>query len=334
MAYTKKPKFSYSKLNTYSSCGWKYYLTYITGHYVFTDSLASELGTLLHHTEEEIAKSLKAGETPNYEQLKKDFAELNIPKAFPGDNKGGIYGTNILKERYKEEYFKPNAEGVSYFTKVADYLTHGIYRLEEFLSANPNLLIFDMEKYFAVDYKGHLLSGFIDRIFYDTETEEYIIEDIKTKGKLFSDQDLATPMQFVVYVYALAQTLGISEDKIKCVYDLPFCDMKQPAGTANFMKRGLKKLDSIFEGIETEDYAPAPSPLCHWCPFCPTNPEQTEEGKYLCPYYSLWTREDKTHAVANKWQGMEKHSEIMREEKEKQLAAAADSQDKKTDFDF
>lgn len=84
----------------------------------------------MHHTEEEIAKALKSGDAPDYERLKQDFAELNIPKSFPGDNKGGIYGTNILKEKYKEEYFKPNAEGVSYFTKIADYLNHGIYRLE------------------------------------------------------------------------------------------------------------------------------------------------------------------------------------------------------------
>lgn len=87
------------------------------------------------------------------------------------------------------------------------------------------------------------------------------------------------------------------------------------------MKRGIKKLDAIFEGIESGDYTPGPSPLCYWCPFSPTNPEQIEEGKYLCPYYSLWTREEKTHAVANKWLGMEKHNGIMQKEKEKQIAA-------------
>lgn len=179
-----------------------------------------------------------------------------------------------------------------------------------------------------------MLSGFIDRIFYNTNTGEYIIEDIKTKEKPFSDADLTTPMQFVVYTYALAQTLGISEDQIQCVYNLPFCDMRQPAGTANFMKRGIKKLDAIFEGIESGDYTPGPSPLCYWCPFSPTNPEQIEEGKYLCPYYSLWTREEKTHTVANKWLGMEKHNGIMQKEKEKQIAAEQTPQDLKNDFDF
>ena len=194
MAYTKKPKFSYSKLNTYESCGFKYNLVYNEGHYVYSDSLASELGTLLHWTEENIARALKAGDKPDYEKLKYDFENVNIPKESPRDLKGGIYGTNILKEKYKEDFYRPNAEGVSYFTKVADYLTYGIYRLEKYLEENPDLLIFDMEKYFSVEYEGHVLSGYIDRIFYNTETAEYIVEDIKTREKPFSDQDLITPM--------------------------------------------------------------------------------------------------------------------------------------------
>lgn len=33
-------KFSYSKLNTFESCGWKYKLQYVDGHYISADSLA------------------------------------------------------------------------------------------------------------------------------------------------------------------------------------------------------------------------------------------------------------------------------------------------------
>lgn len=319
MAEYKKPvKYSYSRLNVYNSCAWRYRLQYLEGHFINVDSLAADLGTTLHYIEESIARSLKNHEEINYDQLKDEFYNINIPKTSPYDTKGGVYGINILKEKYKEEFYEPDDNGVSYNTKVEDYLNFGIYRLENYIKDNPGLEVYDMEKFFSVTYNGYTLSGFIDRIFYNKNTGKYIVEDIKTKGKLFKDTELVTPLQFVVYVYALHTTLNIPYEDIECFYDLPFCQTKQKAGTPGFMQRGMKKLDEIFTGIDAGNYEPNPSPLCHWCNFCPTNPNQPEAGKNLCPYYSLWTRENKTHAVSHKWRGMENHESIMNHELKKQ----------------
>lgn len=332
MGYVKKSKFSYSKLNTFESCGWKYNLTYEKGHYIFTDSLSTELGTLLHFCEENIAKALKNGEKPDYEALKNDFQNLNIPKTSPQDMDGGIYGINILKEKYKDEFYLPDEKGSSYYTRTLDYLTYGIYRLEKFLQDNPDLEVYDMEKFFSVDYNGSVLSGYIDRIFHNKKDGSYIIEDIKTKNKLFKDTELTTPLQFVVYVYALAENLGIPYDKITCSYDLPFLDTKQPAGTPGFMNRGIKKLDEIFNGIGAKNFEPNPSPLCHFCQFCYTNPNAPEEGKYLCPYHSQWTRENRVHTVEHKWTGADQYDQLQKEHEasKRETASAAEE----FDFDF
>lgn len=316
--YKKPVKYSYSRINVYNSCGWKYRLSYLEGHFINVDSLAADLGTTLHFIEENIARSLKDHEEIDYEQLKEDFFNINIPKTSPYDTKGGIYGINILKEKYKEEFYKPDDNGVSYNTKVEDYINFGIYRLENYIKENPGLEVYDMEKFFSVDYNGYILSGFIDRIFYNKNTGKYIVEDIKTKGKLFKDDELTTPLQFVVYVYALHSVLDVPYENIECYYDLPFCQTKQKAGTEGFMDRGIKKLNEIFSGISSDDFKPHPSPLCYWCNFSPTNPNQPEEGKNLCPYYSLWTRESKTHAVSHRWRGMENHDSIMAHELKKQ----------------
>ena len=119
--YAKKQKFSYSKINTYDSCGWKYYLTYKEGHYIFTENITTEFGTLVHWVYEQIGQKLKLGKTPDYEQLKKDFYDINIPKASKFDTKGGIFGVNILKEKYPEDFFKTNEAGQSYATKAKDF---------------------------------------------------------------------------------------------------------------------------------------------------------------------------------------------------------------------
>jgi len=330
----KKPqKFSYSKMNCYESCGWKYYLNYVENHFIFSDSLSSELGTLVHFIEQSIFDSIKLGEIINYEKLKEDFYNINIPKKSKFDTDGGIFGINILKEKYKEEFYKADNDGKSYFSKTLDYINYGIYRLEKYLKDNPDLEPFEAEKAFSFEYRGYILSGFIDRIFHNKITDEYIIEDIKTKAKPFKDEELKTPLQLIIYIVGLNKTLDIPVEKISCAYDLPFLNIKQPAGTKGFVKRGITKINSIFDKIEAKDFTPNPTPLCHWCQFCPTNPEQPEEGKDLCPYYSLWTREFKTQEVANKWRGMEFHGLVLEEEKAKNERKTKNGADK-FDFEF
>lgn len=332
--YTKKPpKFSYSKINTYDSCSWKYYLSYKQGIFLFTDSLASELGTTVHKVEQLMFDDLKAGKQIDYDYYKEYLKNIKIDKKDKFDTEGGIYGLNILKEKYKEDFYKVDDNGNSYYKTMLDYLSTGIYRLENYLKANPDLEPFKAEKFFSIEYKGCTLSGFIDRIFYNKATGEYIVEDIKTKNKPFKDTELITPMQFVIYSHALNQSLDIPLDKIKCVYDLPMVGIRQEAGTKGFVARGLKKLDKLFDGINAENWQPNPSPLCYWCPYSPTNPDQPEGGKNLCPYYSLWTRTSKTHDVANKWEGMEKHQEIMEKEIDKNNKKQKNGADA-FDFDF
>ena len=50
---------SYSKLSTFEQCPYKYKLIYLDNNYIKDDSIATEFGTLVHHIEEEIGKSLK-----------------------------------------------------------------------------------------------------------------------------------------------------------------------------------------------------------------------------------------------------------------------------------
>jgi len=305
-------KYSYSKLNTYNSCGWQYYLTYEEGHYIFSESVANEVGNLVHWTEETIARTILNGQKPDYDKLKNDFRNIHIERGF--GQRTAINGTNLLKEKYKEEFFEPDKNGSSYASRCEDYLSYGIYRLEKYLDANPNLEIYGMEKYFSLEFGDGVLSGYIDRIFYDKEANIYYIEDIKTKNKPFKDTELVTPLQFVVYVKALSQNLGLGFEHFKCAYDLPFLDMKQEAGTKGYMDRGIKKMNDIFASISAKDFEPNPSPLCAWCTYSPTNPNQPEAAKLLCPYYSKWTETNRVHKVAHKWEGMEKHAEIMEKE--------------------
>ena len=328
----KAKKISHSKLNVYDSCAWKYYLTYEENHFIFTDNISSELGTLLHAVEEKIFNLIKENNPIPYQELIDFFQNANLPKRNKFDTENGIFGLNILKEKYKEEFYKTDELGRSYYSKTSDYIEYGIHRLEDYFKDNPNIKPFEAEKYFSFTYRGYILSGFIDRIFYDTEKDIYIIEDIKTKGKPFKDEELVTPMQFVIYCMGLHECLDIPYEKIICRYNLPFLNITQDAGTKGFIKRGTEKLDKIIDKIESKEWKPNPSPLCYWCQYSQTNPDQPEEGKNLCPYYSLWTPDKKNKGVENKWEGMDQHAKIL----QKFLQKNGKIQVKKIvdDFDF
>lgn len=307
------PRGSYSKVNTYEGCGWRYYLTYEKNYFFFGESLSADFGALVHFFEQKIFETLKRGEAVDYDSLRQEFKTINIPKKDRFDTEGGIFGTNILQKKYGKEFYDTDEQGDSYFSRAEKYLSTGIYRLEDYLKENPDIYPWAAEKYFSITFEGYIFSGHIDRIFYKEKTDEYIIEDIKTKNKPFKEKELETPLQFVIYCIGMQEGMDIPYEKISCRYDLPFLNRKQDAGERGFVTRGTLRLKKILQGIKEKDWTPNPSPLCYYCPYCNSNPAQPEGAENLCPYYSLWKPTEKTKEVASNWQGFEKHENVMAE---------------------
>lgn len=329
-----KAKFSYSRLNQYINCPWAYKLKYEDKHFIDQPSIAIDLGTLVHHIEEQIGNNIINGEEIDYENLKDQFQHVNIPKSSPFDQNGGIYGLDVLKQKYPTPYFERDAHGSCYAVKCANYLNEGIYRLENFAKANPDLELVAVEKYFEFTFAGTVFKGYIDRLWKYKNENKYLIEDIKTRDRPFDEKDTKTPLQLVVYALSIYNMLQVDVDEtmISFNYDLPFCNMRQSAGTKGWLKRGMSKIEKSLGNIESQDWEPNPSPLCYWCPFSATNPNQPEEGKRLCPYHSLWTRQNSTYECLNKWEGIENHEKVM----EHYLATQATTSyaPKKFKFDF
>ena len=69
---------SYSKLATFEQCPYKYKLIYLDNHYIKNDTIATDFGTLVHHIEEEIRKSLKENKKPDYPFLINEFKLIHF----------------------------------------------------------------------------------------------------------------------------------------------------------------------------------------------------------------------------------------------------------------
>lgn len=310
-------RFSYSRIEQYNNCPYAYNIKYNEGHYFNVENAAAPYGQLIHKILELEATAIKNGRPINYESLKRDFVELNLPKRNKYDRTGDLFGIKILEERYPKDWHNFNTKsGQSYATKAKEFLERGIYDFPNYCAEHPELEIIGAEIGFEFEYRGYVFMGFIDRVMKVKGEDQYIIFDIKTKDSPYTDAELTSPTQHAIYNAAIKNIYG-KDIQIENYYELPTLHLLQHAGTKGFEKRCFNKIDKILNGIEAGDWRANPSPLCFFCPLR-RKPDQPEEAKpYTCPYYSLWTPENrKCFDVKNEWRGPEHHEEVMKNFKE------------------
>lgn len=286
-------RYSYSKISCYKQCKFKYMLKYKEKNYLYSANIATDFGSLVHSIEEDIATVLQAGQPVNYIVLKNKF----------------IIESRKLALKYPTEFFIPDKSGKTYREKTYLYLDYAIYRLENFLKQNPSLRLIGIEQKFEYDYDGvHSFNGSIDRAFINIETDEILIQDIKTWSVPAQSSELKAPLQFAVYMMAAEKLWGVPFNKIKCEYDLPLCDITQSALSDNIVKESRVILDNLFKGISEENFKPTVSALCHWCEYNPlTNTDiLNTKPEAVCPYFSTWRKAgDNVRDTLISWQGLE-----------------------------
>ena len=79
--------YSYSKIDTYVQCPFKYKLKYVDGNYCYHDTVNTEVGTLIHSCEESIAKAIQSNTKIDYVSLKNKiiFKIFELNHKYPKD---------------------------------------------------------------------------------------------------------------------------------------------------------------------------------------------------------------------------------------------------------
>ena len=293
------PVFSYSKMEVFKNCPLQYRYKYIEKKYTQDTSIALELGSLCHYVLEQKGKMIVSGETVDYEKLNDIL--MNGVTETDEKTKEKLLGVNQLKRKYFEVWHEAdNASGASYDEKIKlfDKVLHN--EMEE---TDWKPTYFEKPFEFVWDNKV-ILKGFIDRI--DTKDGQYRTVDYKTSKKIYEQSKLATSLQFGVYALAILNEFGVLP--IESEYRFILIDDKQYALTKGWENRLIKAMDKVFGDIEASEkksvFVPKPSPLCHWCNFCQTNPEATIY-RNECEYFSKWTPTQKTFEVNKKWNALE-----------------------------
>lgn len=293
------PVFSYSKIEVFKNCPLQYRYKYIEKKYSQDTSIALELGSLCHYVLEQKGRMVADGQAVNYDKLNDIL--MNGTTETDEKTKEKLLGVNQLKKKYFEVWHEAdNASGASYDEKVRlfNQVLH-----EEMEEAEWKPTYFEKPFEFVWDNKV-ILKGFIDRI--DVKDNQYRTVDYKTSKKVYEQSKLATSLQFGIYALAILSEFGVLP--IESKYRFILIDDEQYALTKGWEKRLIKALDKVFGEIEVSEkkeiFIPKPSPLCHWCNFCQTNPEATIY-RNECEFFSKWTPTQKTFEVNKKWNALE-----------------------------
>lgn len=273
-------------MEVYKNCPLQYRFKYIEKKRADESSIALSLGSICHAVLEEKGKMLQNGNV--------DYGMLND---LLSEGNEDLDGVNKIKGKYFETWYEQdNASGATYADKIK---TFNEILKSEMEDSEWSPIYFEKEFEFVWDDRI-VLHGFIDRI--DTKDGEYRTVDYKTSKKVYDSSKLATSLQFGIYALAILNEFG--KLPVESLYRFILIDDEQYALTKGWEKRLIKTMDKIFNEIdlaaEKDMFVPKPTPLCHWCSYCNTNPE-AKEFKNLCEYYSKWTPNNKTFDVNKKW---------------------------------
>lgn len=294
---------SYSKLSLFENCAFRYKLKYIDGHYGDSQTLALELGSILHKGLELKGLDKIRGKETDYDEIKNIVYQGTTERTEKDVTL--LPGINKIKKKYIEDWNSNNGTDATYEEKMDLYVNQVLpSRMED-----RDWKVVGVEKNFEFVYDDKcIMHGFIDRIDQNLEGALKVV-DYKSSKKVFRDTDIKTPLQMVIYDLACVFLYNILPEFHE--YDFILLNKKQTTAdgvcSKGYLKRGLKKIDKllaqIFELEKTGVYKPSATPLCYWCdyPDAAHTPNANKKFAGLCPYYSLWTPENKTFKTNKEW---------------------------------
>ena len=294
--WDRLPKYSYSGLSVLKQCPYQFNLKYNLGKRSEESTLALQLGTLLHYVLEQKGKMIRNKVEVDYDSLRNIL--INGTTETDDKTQEPIKGLTTLKKEYWETWGIADSEGRTYDEKIKLFMNV----LENEMERDDwTPCLFEHPFDFVYDNKI-ILHGFIDRVDINMENGQYRVVDYKTNKKPFRDEDLPTALQFGIYALAIVNEFGTFP--VEYQYRLILLDMDQYALTSGWESRFIKAMDKLLnlldESKASNEWLPKPTPLCYWCSYCHTNPD-AKEFKDECPYYSLWTPDNKVFDVNMKY---------------------------------
>lgn len=271
--------FSHSRLSTFEQCKLKYRFRYIDN--IIPDiekTIESHLGNAVHKTLEWLYKQAKYKRIPSIDEVVKNYTE-NWREDFEE-------GIPIARKNLTPEH---------YFNKGIQFIVNYYIEHKPF---DDNTIAVEKEILVNLDDSGkYKIRGFIDRLVYNLETEEYEIHDYKTSNSMPKREDIEKDRQLALYSLAIKETFGEEKKIILVWHYLSFNRKIHSKRTDEQLKQLKKETLNLIKEIEgTKEFPPTKSPLCNWCEYkaiCPAWGNKPPERQITLEEYKKISEEKK-----------------------------------------
>ena len=251
---------SYSQIDTFLTCNWKWYHTYVEGNRSTEKQESLELGTKIHELFESLLNKKKNHETLELSEIdegwRKDIYEGEIP--FANDENQQIAFDQHIDTIHK--FINHESE----FSKMVD---------DQEIESVEEKFWFPFPLGFSVNINGDIfdtvhLNGAIDLEISDFDGKITLI-DHKSGKKKFDKKKLEHNMQFPIYVlYKLQQKKNVPS--YKCFYHFTRLgsELQEVVITQERLDKTVEELREIFYAMYRGDsYKQKCTALCPWCSF-------------------------------------------------------------------
>ena len=272
--------YSHSRLSSFEQCRLKYKLRYIDKiKPEIETTIEAHLGTCSHDTLEWLYTEVKDGQLPTIEQVIDYYS----------DKWQETYSSKILivkKEFTDKDYFE---KGVKFLLDY--YMKHAPFK-DGTLELEKRLMILLGKN---AEYK---LTGFIDRLVYNKESNEYEIHDYKTAKSIPPQSKIDNDRQLALYSIGIKDLYGRDKSVLLTWHYLAHNEQIFSRRTDEQLEKLKQNIMKLIDEIEVATEFPATeSILCNWCeykPICPQHggvlPASKEEQQQLKDKYPTISR--------------------------------------------
>ena len=209
--YDSEKNISFSQILLYDSCQYKWYLSYPKRLAPYKPSIHTVFGTALHETVQEWLDVL-------YNQTAKAANEMDLSELL----------LDRMRKVYKKERFNNGNEDFTDSQTLQEFHSDGVEILNYLKKkraiyfSTKNTYLAGIEVPILQEVKpGVLFKGFIDLVLYNSVTNKYLILDIKTSTKGWSDyekKDETKISQILLYKEYFAQQFNTDVENIDVEY--------------------------------------------------------------------------------------------------------------------
>jgi len=245
--------YSHSKLSTFEKCPLKYKYKYIDKKKAdIEQTIESHLGKVVHDTLELIYTQAQNQKVVTIEEIISYYSE-NWQKNYFED-------ILIVKEGLTEkDYFNMGVEFLVSYHNEHHPFKDGTIECEKRIWINLDE---------AGEYK---LIGFIDRLVYNFETNEYEVHDYKTANSLPTQEKIDNDRQLALYAIAIKNLFGYDKEVVLVWHYLAHNKKIESRRTNEELEQLKEDTLNLIKDIEsTETFPHNKSILCNWCEFRPS----------------------------------------------------------------